>query len=86
MVWGCMSVARLGLICKIEGRMNSFAYCDILEANLYGNFAKYHLNPSMDIFQHDNDPKHISIKMINQNERVAIEATFQCLKVTCTII
>ncbi len=50
MVWGCMSAAGTGELQLIEGTMNAYIYCDILNQRL-GRRA---------VFQHDNDPKHTS--------------------------
>ena len=60
MVWGCLTAIEPSLICNIDGRMNQFVYCDILESKLLSTFTKFGLNPTRITFQHDNDSKHIA--------------------------
>ena len=40
MIWRCLIAIELGLICKIDGRMNQFVYHEILESILLSIFAK----------------------------------------------
>ena len=58
MVWRCLTIIGSGLICKIDGRMNQFVYCEILESKLLGFYTKFDLNSARIIFQHNNDSKH----------------------------
>lgn len=56
MVWGCISAAGTGHLCRIDGIMDKELYKEILEDCML---------PSMHtlgtfIFQQDNDPKHTS--------------------------
>jgi hypothetical protein len=54
MVWGCMTVHGVGLMCRIEGKMDASLYQEILEDELY------EMDREDLIFQQDNDPKHRS--------------------------
>ena len=68
MVWKCLTAIGAHLICKIDGRMNQFVYCEILEFKLLDlnpTFAKFGFNPRRVIFQHDNDPKH-TVKTVKE--------------------
>lgn len=56
MIWGCFSWHGVGLIHRIEGRMDQHQYKNILE-NVMEPFADENL-PVIWKFQHDNDPKH----------------------------
>lgn len=65
MVWGCLTWAGVGILAKIEGRMNSEQYCSILTSSLVPTMAACTLLPGFPpqdqlIFQQDNDPKHTS--------------------------
>ena len=62
MVWGCMTWDGVGLACKIDGRMDSDLYCQIMEEDLQGTLSYYNKFPDHIIFQQDNDPKHTSKK------------------------
>ncbi|KAJ7338364.1 hypothetical protein JRQ81_011450, partial [Phrynocephalus forsythii] len=57
MVWGCMSAAGTGELQFTEGNMNANMYCDILEQNMIPSLRRLGHRA---IFQHDNDPKHMS--------------------------
>ncbi len=59
MLWGCFTAAGTGLVCVIEGKMNSEGYQRILEQNVKQSAMKLRLRRNF-IFQQDNDPKHIS--------------------------
>jgi hypothetical protein len=51
MVWGCMCIHGLGLICKVEGRINQSYYRDILEENVQRTISQFNSNPSRVIYQ-----------------------------------
>ncbi|KAL0203521.1 hypothetical protein M9458_001539, partial [Cirrhinus mrigala] len=52
MLWGCFSAAGTRRLVRIEGKINAAMYRDILDENL--------LQSALDLFQQDNDPKHIA--------------------------
>ena len=56
-VWGCMSAAGIEELYFIERNMNSNMYCEILQQSMIPSLQK---QGSRAVFQHDNDPKHIS--------------------------
>ncbi|QRW16629.1 Transposable element Tcb2 transposase [Rhizoctonia solani] len=58
MVWGCITRNGPGRLHLIEGRMTARVYTQILEEELLGTLANYHLSKRSVLFQHDNDPKH----------------------------
>jgi len=60
MIWGCMTVHGVGLMCRIEGKMNSSLYEEILRDELQGTVDFYGMDRGDLIFQQDNDPKHRS--------------------------
>ena len=60
MVWGCMTAQGTGYACKIEGRMDSELYVNILNDELLRSLNYYGLSKDDVIFQQDNDPKHTS--------------------------
>jgi len=60
MIWGCMTWEGVGYATKIDGRMDSDLYLQILEDELLNTLQYHGLNPSDIIFQQDNDPKHTS--------------------------
>ena len=57
MIWGCMSVAGVGVLHFIEGIMNSSMYCEILQQGMIPSLQKLGRRA---VFQDDNDPKHTS--------------------------
>ena len=63
MIWGCMCIHGLGMMYRIEGRLNQHGYQKILEEHLYGTIQKYNLDASEVIFQQDNAPIHCSNSM-----------------------
>ncbi|KAI4891778.1 hypothetical protein NFI96_017335 [Prochilodus magdalenae] len=59
MLWGCVASTGTGNLVKVEGRMDSNQYQQILETNVQESVTKLKL-PRGWIFQQDNDPKHCS--------------------------
>ena len=59
MLWGCVAAGGTGNIVRVEGRMDSTKYQDILEANVRRSVQKLKLKRGW-VFQQDNDPKHTS--------------------------
>ena len=59
MLWGCVASTGTGNLVKVEGRMDSNQYQQILETNVQESVAKLKLRRGW-IFQQDNDPKHCS--------------------------
>ena len=57
LVWGCMSAAGVGELHFIDRNMNSNMYCEILQQRMIPSLQKLGRRA---VFQHDNDPKHIS--------------------------
>ena len=55
-VWGCFSVNGTGPLHRIQGRMDSVTYRNIIN-NVMVPYASETMPPGW-IFQHDNDPKH----------------------------
>lgn len=60
MVWGCMSTAGVGNLVFIEGKMDRYAYLNILRGNLKQSAENLGHQQSW-IFQQDNDPKHTAL-------------------------
>lgn len=58
MVWGAFSSHGVGPLVEIDGKMDRFAYENILREHMLP-FARRTM-PRKFIFQHDNDPKHTS--------------------------
>ena len=48
----------VGNLCLIEGKMNKYVYCEVLEMELMNTIHMNDLGEEDVIFQHDNDPKH----------------------------
>jgi hypothetical protein len=63
MIWGCVTWKRVGYVTKIDGRMDSDLYLQILKDKLLNTLQYYSLNPFNIIFLQDNDPKHTSKKV-----------------------
>ena len=59
-MWGCMTWDGIGLACKIDGRMDTDLYVQILEEELQNTLEYYGQTLEDIIFQQDNDPKHTS--------------------------
>ncbi|CAJ0940739.1 unnamed protein product [Ranitomeya imitator] len=57
MLWGCVANAGTGNLVKVEGRMDSSQYQQILDNNVHDSVTKLMLRRGW-IFQQDNDPKH----------------------------
>src|SRR4029434_6555155 len=59
MLWVCVASAGTGNLVKVEGRMDSTRYKQILDNNVQESVTKLKLRRSW-VFQQDNDPKHCS--------------------------
>ena len=64
MLWGCFSAARPGRLFRVEGKMNSAMYRDIIDDNLLQSALDLGLGRRFS-FQQDNDPKH-TVKITKQ--------------------
>jgi len=58
MMWGCMMWEGVGNLVKIDGKMDTDLYMQIMEDDLLGSLDWYDISPREIIFQQDNDPKH----------------------------
>ena len=58
MTWGAISGNRMLVIVRIEGKIDSPTYCDMLRETFFDN-AEVELPPEF-IFQQDNAPPHVS--------------------------
>ena len=70
MMWGCMSWDGVGDSCKINGRMDSALYVEILEEELQASVEWWGKEVGEVIFQQDNEPKHTSKKAKEWLERL----------------
>ena len=59
MIWGCVASTGTGKLVKVEGRMDSTQYQQILGNNVQDSVRKLKLRRGW-LFQQDNDPKHCS--------------------------
>ena len=60
MMWGCMTWEGVGMACKIDGKMDTDLYIQILGEELQQTLDNYGKTLDDIIFQQDNDPKHTS--------------------------
>lgn len=60
MMWGCMTAQGVGYACRIDGRMDSELYTNILGDDFLRSLEYYGMDVNKIIFQQDNDPKHTS--------------------------
>jgi len=60
MVWGCFCSQGIGNLCRINEKMNSEIYCQVLEEDFLETLNWYNIDKREIIFQQDNDPKHTS--------------------------
>ena len=60
MMWGCMTWEGVGMACKIDGKMYTDLYIQILEEELQQTLYYYGKTPDDIIFQQDNNLKHTS--------------------------
>ena len=58
MIWGCMTAHGVGLMCRIDGRIDGDLHRSILDDYVLETAHYYGLDPDSYIFQQDNDPKH----------------------------
>lgn len=75
MLWGCVASAGTGNLVKVEGRMDSTQYPQILENNVEESVTKLKLGRGW-IFQQDNEPKHCSkstLAFIQRNKYNVLE-------------
>ena len=59
MLWGCVASTGTGNLVKVEGRMDSTQYQQILGNNVQDSVRKLKLCRGW-LFQQDNNPKHCS--------------------------
>ena len=59
-MWGCMTWEGVGMACKIDGKMDTDLYIQILGEELQQTLDNYGKTLDDIIFQQDNDPKHTS--------------------------
>lgn len=62
MLWGCMTAKGVGYATRIDGGLDAELYTAILDEELLESLWYYDLEVKNIIFQHDNDPKHLSKK------------------------
>ena len=74
MLWGCVASAGTGNLVKVEGRMDSSQYQQILANNVQESVTKLKLRRGW-ILQQDNDPKHCSnsTKAFMQRNKYVLE-------------
>ena len=60
MVWGCMGWNGVGKFIGVQGKMDRFQYCEILEDGVQESFEKLGMVDGELYFQQDNNPKHMS--------------------------
>jgi transposase len=73
MMWGCMTAQGVGYACRIDGRMDSALYVDILNDELMQTLEYYGLDRGDIVFQQDNDSKHTSTTARKWFEESGIE-------------
>jgi hypothetical protein len=57
MIWGGMTAEGVSYMCRIDCRIDSQLYTEILDDCLFQN-VEYNIEKGSFIFQYDNDPKH----------------------------
>jgi transposase len=60
-IWGCMTAAGPGYMCRLDGHLNQDLYLRILEDELQQTIKHYQFDSAKVIFQQDNAPAHTSI-------------------------
>jgi hypothetical protein len=60
MFWGCMSVHGPGFGCRIDGKLNTDLYVQILGGEMLDSIQLFGFDTDAFVFQQDNDPKHTS--------------------------
>lgn len=71
MVWRCMAASGVGKLVFIDGKMDRFAYKNIIAQNLPLSKDILGLEDNF-IFQQDNDPKHKSAYVTDYFEKTGI--------------
>ncbi|OBZ80649.1 Transposable element Tcb2 transposase [Choanephora cucurbitarum] len=72
-VWSCFCWKSPGYLTKIEGRMDSDLYIEILDDELIKTLDYYGYSEDTVIFQQDIDPKHTAKKTLKHLEDCGIE-------------
>lgn len=57
-MWGCMTYFGIGYACRIDGRLDSTLYVEILKGELEQTLEYYNMEKENIIFQQDNAPPH----------------------------
>lgn len=68
MLWGCIAASGTGNISRVEGKMDSIKFQQILEGNLMPSVKKLKLKRGW-LLQMDNDPKHTSKSTVDYIKR-----------------
>jgi hypothetical protein len=64
MLWGCITYYGVGTLVAIDGNMNTDKYISVLDDNLWPVVVR-HFSDRTRIFQEDNAPCHVSLR-VNQ--------------------
>ena len=60
MMWGCMIWEQVDMACKINGRMDTDLYLQVMEDELQQTLEYFGKTLDDIVFQQDNNPKHTS--------------------------
>jgi hypothetical protein len=58
MLWGCINGGKVGKIHRINGKMDSKMFIDVLKAAYLESLPIFNLEKNDSILQQDNDSKH----------------------------